>query len=527
MPVLVECPSCETQLKTAEDKRGKKIRCPKCQQVFQVPLGTSAPKKSRPRDDDDEEPAPALPSRESRPADDDETGFSERRVPSRRSRDDDEDDDRDMPRRARPVRRRDDDDDDYYDDERPRSRQKKGSALPWILAGSLGGVLVLGGLVAVILVMRKPADNAQANRPAAAVQPVVAPAQQPNAPVGVQPAQPQPAQPAPAQPPDAAPDPDGTLQGDLAALAGLWVSGPVPGAGGQGTGTVKLRLTQAGKGNLEVLTRQGGRSSSSTRSFTFRLEQQGDTRAIVAPGPLGAGLNLSYRLEGGQLILTGTVTSRRISYNLQNVALRRTADAAAAPGGPAGKPPFGDSDPRAKTPIKITGDLFTFVQEAITAGRLSNVDIQGFKVGNNTYRDIPERGGVLIGFEIGLGKFVNNAVINALRPIYLTRDGERPGRWYGTPPDNPIVIKAKAGYAVGSISIRTALNIDGMSLTYVKLGKDRLEVKDAYKSEWVGGQGGSPQVIGTVGALFVGICGHRNNEGMPVSLGLVAVLGKE
>jgi predicted Zn finger-like uncharacterized protein len=48
MRVTVQCPSCESRLKVEEQKRGKKVRCPKCEEVF-----TAGTKKSRP---DDEEP---------------------------------------------------------------------------------------------------------------------------------------------------------------------------------------------------------------------------------------------------------------------------------------------------------------------------------------------------------------------------------------------------------------------------------------------------------------------------------------
>ncbi|MBI3411062.1 MAG: hypothetical protein HY040_22235 [Planctomycetes bacterium] len=39
MPVIIQCPSCESRLKVAEDKRGKKINCPKCEYGFKVDSG--------------------------------------------------------------------------------------------------------------------------------------------------------------------------------------------------------------------------------------------------------------------------------------------------------------------------------------------------------------------------------------------------------------------------------------------------------------------------------------------------------
>jgi len=120
----------------------------------------------------------------------------------------------------------------------------------------------------------------------------------------------------------------GTLKDDLTALGGSWVSKAVKDADGRGSGIIKLQFSGAkdalgGRGSLEVKTKRSGSTSSSTRIFTFKLVQQGGNRAIVAPGSSGKGLSLTYRLEGDKLILTGEIASPRVSYNLQNVALRR------------------------------------------------------------------------------------------------------------------------------------------------------------------------------------------------------------
>jgi hypothetical protein len=118
-------------------------------------------------------------------------------------------------------------------------------------------------------------------------------------------------------------------------------------------------------------------------------------------------------------------------------------------------------------------------------------------------------------------------MVNALRPIYLTRAGEKMGAWLGPVPANPISLKAKAGYVLGGVNIRTGLLIDGMSVKFMKLDKDRIQVQDSYDSEWIGGNGGNPGTIGGQGHFFAGICGHLNDERQPVSLGLVTVLNSK
>jgi len=120
----------------------------------------------------------------------------------------------------------------------------------------------------------------------------------------------------------------GSLKDDLTALEGGWLSKSVKDADGRGSGIIKLQFSGAkdalgGRGSLEIKTKRSGSTSSSTRTFTFRLVGQGGNRTIVAPGPRGTGLSLTYRLKGDTLILTGEIASPRVSYNLQNVALRR------------------------------------------------------------------------------------------------------------------------------------------------------------------------------------------------------------
>jgi hypothetical protein len=93
----------------------------------------------------------------------------------------------------------------------------------------------------------------------------------------------------------------------------------------------------------------------------------------------------------------------------------------------------------------IPGDRYAFIQAAVKEKRLADVNVTGFKLGQE-YRDVPQEGALLIGFQAGQGKFIDNATVNALRPIYLTRGGEKLGNWLGPIPANPITVKAKPGY---------------------------------------------------------------------------------
>jgi hypothetical protein len=173
----------------------------------------------------------------------------------------------------------------------------------------------------------------------------------------------------------------------------------------------------------------------------------------------------------------------------------------------------------------IPGDMFAYLRQAVADKRTTQVDIKGFTQNKSAYQDACEDGGVLIGFQVGLGKFGKNSVIDSFRPIYLTSSGEKMGPWFGKASAQPVTTKAKTGYVVGAIDFRAGLGIDGLSLKFMKLDNGQLQVQDTYDGEWIGGKGGNPSKIGGTGVLAVGICGHLNNQGKPTSLGLVAVVG--
>ncbi len=101
------------------------------------------------------------------------------------------------------------------------------------------------------------------------------------------------------------------------------------------------------------------------------------------------------------------------------------------------------------------------------------------------------------------------------------------GPWIGKPPAIPFTVKAKPGYVVAGMNIRAALGIDGFALTYMKLGKDRLDTEDSYEDPYIGSKGGRPSQIGGSGAFVVGIVGHLKNNGTTCALGfVVAAKGK-
>jgi S1-C subfamily serine protease len=141
--------------------------------------------------------------------------------------------------------------------------------------------------------------------------------------------------------------------------------------------------------------------------------------------------------------------------------------------------------------------------------------------GNPEFRDVTPEGGVLVGFEVGLGKFINNDTIAALRPIYRVGDKEHRGEQYGTDMRRGLKVVAKPGYAVAGITANTGAGLDGMSITFMKLVNGQLDPKDSYESQWVGGPGGFGAVrIGGDGSLVVGVLVKQNQKDV-VGVGLI------
>src|SRR5262245_15652730 len=107
MTISATCPKGHT-LTLEEKLAGKKIRCPRCQTVFEVPRDNGDE-----WEDDEEEAVSEKPIRRSRRREEDDEDDEDDRPRARaRRRDDDDDDDDDRPRKKAPVRYYDDDDDD-------------------------------------------------------------------------------------------------------------------------------------------------------------------------------------------------------------------------------------------------------------------------------------------------------------------------------------------------------------------------------------------------------------------------------
>ncbi len=148
-------------------------------------------------------------------------------------------------------------------------------------------------------------------------------------------------------------------------------------------------------------------------------------------------------------------------------------------------------------------------------------------------RDVAPSGGMLVGFEVGLGKFFDSDVVRAVRPIFRTRGAETLGEQYGNELDRVVVVKAKEGYAVGAITVKAGLTADGFLVTYMRVINDKqLDPADNYESIWIGGfGGGGPMELSGGGRPAIGIIARQNQDNknctgiglafLPVSRGVI------
>jgi len=143
---------------------------------------------------------------------------------------------------------------------------------------------------------------------------------------------------------------------------------------------------------------------------------------------------------------------------------------------------------------------------------------------NRPFSDIHPDGGVLIGFLVATD---NGEHVAFLQPIYLTNQGEKVGQAIGRPHQPAKCIKAKAGYAVGGANLRIGLIMDAMTVVFMKVEGERLNLKDQYTSAQVGGMGGAEESFVTNGPMLIGFHGKQNERdnfspaGAPNSLGFV------
>jgi serine/threonine protein kinase/phage FluMu protein Com len=174
-----------------------------------------------------------------------------------------------------------------------------------------------------------------------------------------------------------------------------------------------------------------------------------------------------------------------------------------------------------KEPTK-TEPALAWVHDSVRNKRIDRTSIVGLRV-HQEFEEIPPEGGILVGFEVGIGKavFRKEEISPGLRPIFLTEKGEVTGALRGKQGERTVVVKAKPGYAVGAIDLQFNAfdGIESFRLTFMRIDKDGLQQDQSYQSDWIVGNGQKAQFLTGKGAFIVGIHGRQGIQCF--ALGLV------
>jgi hypothetical protein len=145
--------------------------------------------------------------------------------------------------------------------------------------------------------------------------------------------------------------------------------------------------------------------------------------------------------------------------------------------------------------------------------RAGRTRVLGGGFGRDPYTDAAPEQALLVGLEVGLGKFFDIDVVHSVRAVFRAGDKESVGPQHGTNLTRVTRLVAKPGYAVGAMTVKTGANADGLSLTFMRINGDKLEPTDSYDSEWLGDpRPGRKTVLTGNGRPVVGIIGTRSKE---------------
>src|SRR6266849_10329570 len=68
--------------------------------------------------------------------------------------------------------------------------------------------------------------------------------------------------------------------------------------------------------------------------------------------------------------------------------------------------------------------IFAVARAAVAKKRIAKSPLLGGSPDRNLFTDLPGDGAVLIGFDLGVGMFLNDETVYAIRPIYRLPEGE-------------------------------------------------------------------------------------------------------
>ena len=163
--------------------------------------------------------------------------------------------------------------------------------------------------------------------------------------------------------------------------------------------------------------------------------------------------------------------------------------------------------------------LLDFASTEIKAKKTKQSKEPGFTLGNQQFSLVPDNGGILVGLDVSVAE--RTGKITGVRPLFITSKGQIPGPVVGQSDPKGVRLMAKKGYAIGAITVKGGLGIDGLIVTFMRMEDDALDTKQSYDSPALGNPKGGT-LVGGDGDPVVGIFGHYDRRNV-AALGVVQV----
>jgi hypothetical protein len=149
--------------------------------------------------------------------------------------------------------------------------------------------------------------------------------------------------------------------------------------------------------------------------------------------------------------------------------------------------------------------LWFAILNAVHNKTYQDSDIVGGAAAPSQSEEVPNSGALLIGLRVGRATYNGNPTVGFFQAIYLTSAGETFGDPVGTLEGDPVILKAKPGYAVGAIKARGGAGMDALTCTFMRIDGNQLDPTTAYVSDTVGGDGGNEMSFDGKGTPIIGI----------------------
>jgi hypothetical protein len=161
----------------------------------------------------------------------------------------------------------------------------------------------------------------------------------------------------------------------------------------------------------------------------------------------------------------------------------------------------------------VSQQIWSAIAKALQRHTYANSDIVGGSGAPTNIEDIPQAGALLIGLYVGGDTFSNYPTVGYFQGIFLTASGnEVLGKPIGNLKGQPVLLKAKPGYAVGAIQARGGAGMDALTLTFMKIKGGHLDPSTAYRSDKVGGNGGQETDLDGKGLPIIGLQGKAGDR---------------